>query len=62
MPGWMGKIVTLRVLRIMKELAELMGAKVVDELWFGIIPASVYLKVREKDLRKAYESGKKLVR
>ncbi len=62
MPAFMGRIVTPRVLSIMKESVELMGARVVDKLWFGMIPASVDVKLSESDLKKSYQSGVKLVK
>ncbi len=60
MPALMGRILAPGVLRIMKEAAELMGADVIQTLWFGMLPAKTDLKLEQKQFNKAATAGKKL--
>lgn len=60
MPAVMGRIFIPRALKVMKESAELMGAKVVKQLWFGMVPAGNEVRLNTRQLRKAYKAGTKL--
>jgi multimeric flavodoxin WrbA len=60
MPMIMGRILAPRVLGVMKDSVDLMGAKVVGTLWFGMLPAAVDIKLSEKQQNKAFDIGRKL--
>lgn len=61
MPAFLGRIMAPGVFGIMKGSAELVGAKVVQKLWFGMLPSRIDMKLSDKALKRAYQAGKKFV-
>lgn len=60
MPSFMGRLMT-STLRLLKATAEVFGAKSTGSLYLGMIALSERQKLSEKELKKAYALGCKVV-
>lgn len=59
-PAWMGRLLLSGAARVLKEMAKVLGAKVVKFLYFGMVGKRPESELDEKSLRKAFKAGKKL--
>ena len=61
-PAFIGRILMPGALGILKKAAKVMGAKVIQSLYFGPVAGRENSQLSEKALRKARKAGKELVR
>ena len=61
-PAWMGRLLLSGAANVLKGTAKVMGARVVEFLYFGMVGERPESGLDEKSLRKAFKAGKKLAR
>jgi multimeric flavodoxin WrbA len=59
-PAWIGRFLLSGAVKVLKETAKVMGAGVVQILYFGMVGERPEAGLDEKSLRKAFKAGKKL--
>ena len=60
-PAFFGRFFMSAPMRLMKQSLKLVGAKTVDSVRFGLVADTIEHKLDEKQLKRAYKAGCKLV-
>lgn len=60
-PAWIGRLLFPSATKGLKAAARCMGAKVVDVLWFGMIPGRDNDRFSEKQRKRANRAGERLL-